>query len=160
MSARRGTGRPQHRPETSSGSGPGSPARWRLAAAGLLAVAVLGAGLVLGFGDFFDRPADTGSAISMQISMAGYRPQVLDASPGQTLTIDWWNQDNAMHLEGGVHTLVSDSLGIRESLPAESHRTIRITAPNLPGDYDFWCDSCCGGKESPTMHGTLRVRST
>jgi heme/copper-type cytochrome/quinol oxidase subunit 2 len=32
-------------------------------------------------------------------------------------------------------------------------------APTRPGDYDFWCDSCCGGKESPTMHGILRVES-
>jgi len=95
----------------------------------------------------------------MQISMAGFAPQTLEAAPGQTLTIDWWNQDNAMHLEGGVHTLVSDQLGIHDSLPAESRKTITISAPSTPGDYDFWCDSCCGGRESPTMHGTLRVRS-
>ena len=156
MSARRQTSRAQHRPTEAT---PPSPGRWRLAVAGLLVVGVLGVGLVLGFGDFFNRPTETGSTISMQISMAGYSPHVLDAAPGKTLTVEWWNQDNAMHLQGGVHTLVSDSLGIRESLPAESHKTIRITAPMTPGDYDFWCDSCCGGKDSPTMHGTLRVKS-
>jgi cytochrome c oxidase subunit II len=52
---------------------------------------------------------------------------------------------------------VSDSLGIRLTLSAESRKTVTITAPTTPGDYDFWCDSCCGGKGSPTMHGTLRV---
>jgi cytochrome c oxidase subunit 2 len=130
-----------------------------MAALGGIVVFVLGAGLVLGFGDFFNRPSDTADTISMRISMAGFAPQVLEAAPGQTVTIDWWNQDNAMHLQNGVHTLVSDQLGIHDSLPAESHKTITITAPTTPGDYDFWCDSCCGGKESPTMHGTLRVRS-
>ena len=154
--SRQSISRPQHRPAAIPSPAPG---RWRLAALGGIVVAVLGAGLFLGFGDFFNRPTDTGGTLSMQISMAGFAPQVLEAAPGQTVTIDWWNQDNAMHLQNGVHTLVSDQLGIHDSLPAESHKTITITAPTTPGDYDFWCDSCCGGKESPTMHGTLRVRS-
>ena len=122
-------------------------------------VVVLGAGLVLGFGDFFGRPSDTGTVVTMRISMAGYAPNLLVAAPGETLTVDWWNTDNAMHLDGGwVHTLIAPELGINETLPAESRKTIRITAPAKPGDYDFYCDSCCGGKQSPTMHGTLRVR--
>jgi plastocyanin len=151
------TSRPQHRPPADPT--PAAPSRWRLAALVAIVVGVLGAGLFLGFGDFFNRPTGGGGTISMQISMAGFAPQALEAAPGQTLTIDWWNQDNAMHLQNGVHTLVSDQLGIHDSLPAESHKTITITAPASPGDYDFWCDSCCGGKESPTMHGTLRVRA-
>ena len=92
--------------------------------------------------------------------MGGYNPAVLTATPGQTLMVDWWNTDNAMHLDGGIHTLVAPTLGISETLAAESRRTIEITAPNTPGDYDFWCDSCCGGKANPQMHGVLRVRAT
>jgi heme/copper-type cytochrome/quinol oxidase subunit 2 len=31
--------------------------------------------------------------------------------------------------------------------------------PMTPGDYDIYCDTCCGGKASPTMHGTLRIEA-
>jgi cytochrome c oxidase subunit 2 len=157
MSRRHDTGLIQrHRSEVDS-SRPG----WlRYLMAGGIVVLVLGAGLVVGFGDFFGRPTAQANVITMRISMAGYDPNVLVAKPGETLTIDWWNTDNAMHLDGGgVHTLIAPELGINERLPAESRKTIEITAPTTPGNYDFYCDSCCGGKESPTMHGTLSVRA-
>lgn len=157
MSGRRDTGRVQrHRSEDDP---PRRPVlRYVLAAS--IVVVVLGAGLVIGFGGFFGRPTAQANAITMRSSMAGFDPKLLVAKPGETLTIDWWNQDNAMHLDGGgVHTFIAPELGIDEKLPAESRRTIQVTAPTTPGDYDFYCDSCCGGKESPTMHGTLRVTS-
>jgi hypothetical protein len=25
------------------------------------------------------------------------------------------------------------------------------------GEYDIYCDTCCGGKASPTMHGKIVV---
>jgi plastocyanin len=157
MSGRRDTGRVQrHRPDVESDR----PGWLRYVLAAGVVVLVLGAGLVIGFGDFFGRPTTTGNVITMRISMAGYDPNVLVAKPGETLTIDWWNTDNAMHLDGGgLHTLIAPELGINEKLPAESRKTIQITAPTTPGNYDFYCDSCCGGKESPTMHGTLSVRA-
>lgn len=94
----------------------------------------------------------------MRSSMAGFDPNVLRAEPGETLTIDWWNTDNTLHLDGGgVHTFIVPELGISETLPAESRRTLSITAPTTPGEYDLYCETCCGGKESPTMHGTLVV---
>ncbi len=136
------------------------PTLLRGIAFGVVAVMILGAGIYLAGGVFLsqrDRTSQAG-AISMRISMAGYDPSVLEAKPGQTLTIDWWNTDGMMHLQGGVHTMVSDSLGLRFELPANSRKTISLTAPMTPGDYDFWCDSCCGGKASAAMHGTLRVR--
>lgn len=137
----------------------GADRRLRAVAFGVVVVVVLGVGLALAAGTFFGQrgtPTTVG-AIAMRISMAGFDPKTLEAKPGETLTIDWWNDDGAMHLENGVHTLVSDTLGIRYELPADSRKSITITAPSAPGDYDFWCDSCCGGKESPTMHGTLHV---
>jgi plastocyanin len=159
VSGRHDTGRIQKRRSEVAPSGRAGLGRYLLA--GGLAALVLGAGLVIGFGDFFGRPTATGNVITMRISMAGYDPKVLVAKAGETLTIDWWNTDNAMHLDGGgVHTLIAPELGISETLPAESRKTIEIKAPTAPGDYDFYCDSCCGGKESPTMHGTLRVLST
>ena len=135
--------------------------RLRGASFGLIAIAVLGAGVYLAGGVFLGPRGTTEvvSAIPMRVSMAGFDPAVIRAKPGETVTLDWWNTDGAIHLEGGVHTLVSDSLGVRLELAAQSRKTITLTAPAAPGDYDFWCDSCCGGYESPAMHGILRVEA-
>ncbi len=131
----------------------------RAAGFAIVAVLVLGAGTYLAGSVFLGQRGQThvAGAIPVRISMAGFDPQTLDAKPGQTITLDWWNTDAAMHLQGGVHTLVSDALHVHYALPAESRETITLTAPTTPGDYDFWCDSCCGGKGSPDMHGTLHV---
>lgn len=135
--------------------------RLRGAAFTVLVVAVLGVGLYLAGGVFLGQRDTTvvAAATPMRISMAGFDPKMIHVKPGETVTLDWWNSDGAMHLSGGVHTLVSEALGIRLELPAESRKTITITAPLTPGDYDFWCDSCCGGKDSQTMHGNLHVEA-
>jgi cytochrome c oxidase subunit 2 len=135
--------------------------RIRTAAFGAIVVAVLGVGVALAASDFVGQRGTTtvAAAVPMRIGMSGFEPRVIHARPGQTVTLDWWNTDGAVHLEGGIHTMVSDALGIRLELPAESRRFVTIAAPMKPGDYDFWCDSCCGGKASPAMHGTLRVEA-
>ena len=155
MSAKRSTGRIQHRsPPTTEARAVG----WRHLAGALVAVVVLGAGIVLGFGDFLGRPdADTTGAMPVRMSMAGFEPQVITARAGTDLEIELWTTDAAIHLEGGVHTMISDELGIYEELAAESRRTVTIRMPMTPGDYDIYCDTCCGGKASPAMHGKLRV---
>jgi hypothetical protein len=131
-----------------------------MVALGLVVVAVLGAGVVLGFGDFIGRPdAATAKALPVRLSMAGFEPMIIDAIAGQPLSLELWTTDAAPHLEGGVHTMISDQLGFREELPAESRRTVTLTMPSAPGDYDIYCDTCCGGKQSPTMHATIRVRA-
>jgi cytochrome c oxidase subunit 2 len=152
------TGNPQHRravvPE------PGTPA-WRYAAAGILVVGVLAAGLVLGFGDFIGRPdqATVGEATPVRMSMAGFTPATIAATAGQELVVELWTTDAAPHLHGGVHTLISDELGIYEELPAESRRTVTLQMPSETGEYDIYCDTCCGGKALPSMHGTIKVEA-
>lgn len=157
MSGRHDTGHPQRRraePDVER-----TP-RWRYGAAALLVAAVLGIGVFLGFGDFLGRPdAATAEALPVRMSMAGFEPGIIQAKPGQTLTIDFWTTDAAPHLQGGVHTWISPELGLEVQLPAESRKQFTFTAPATPGDYDFWCDTCCGGKASPTMHGTLHVEA-
>jgi heme/copper-type cytochrome/quinol oxidase subunit 2 len=120
-------------------------------------VAVLGAGIFLAFGNFLTRPAAAAGTISVQSSMAGFTPSEIRVKAGATVTLDWWTEDAAMHLQGGVHTMIAPELGLREELPAESRRAVSWTVPNKPGTYDVWCDSCCGGKGSPTMHGKIVV---
>jgi cytochrome c oxidase subunit II len=154
MSARRDTGRPQRRTEIEDR--PTAPPAWRYALGAVVVVLVLGTGLVLGFGDFIGRPDGT-AATPVRMSMAGFEPQMIHATAGEELTIELWTTDSALHLERGVHTLISDELGIYEELPAESRKTVTLQMPTEAGTYDIYCDTCCGGKASPSMHGRLHV---
>lgn len=122
-------------------------------------VGVLGVGGMLAFGDFLDRPSDSAAAgvIDVQSSMAGFNPSEIRVKAGETVTLRWWTDDAAQHLQGGVHTMIAPDLGLSEALPAEGTRMVTWAVPNKPGTYDVWCDSCCGGKESPTMHGKIVV---
>ena len=137
------------------------PGALRVLAFLVVAVVLLGAGIYMA-GNIFrtsnNTPAVAG-AIAVSSGMDGFTPKTLDAKPGQTLTLVWSNKDDAAMLTNGVHTLVSDSLKVRLEDPAESTVTVKLTAPMTPGDYDFWCDSCCGGKDTPAMHGTLHVEA-
>lgn len=159
MSGRRDTGRSQWRPLAQAGAAP-SPPRWRYFAGGGVVAVTLALGLVLGFGDLFGRPDATsaGQIVPVRMSMAGFEPSIVEAVAGEELTVELWTTDSAPHLSGGVHTLISDELGFYEELAADSRRTITLQMPEASGDYDIYCDTCCGGKQSPSMHGTLRVR--
>ncbi len=132
----------------------------RKLAFGGIVVAVLAVGSYLAFGDFLRRPADAAASgvIDVQSSMAGFTPSEIDVTAGQTVTLKWWTQDAAMHLKNGVHTMVSPDLGLSESLPAESTRIVTWTVPDKAGTYDVWCETCCGGKDAPQMHGKIVVK--
>ncbi|MFN8520268.1 MAG: cupredoxin domain-containing protein [Chloroflexota bacterium] len=133
--------------------------RIRIVAFGAIAVVVLAVGGFLAFGDFLKRAPATAGAVSVQSSMAGFTPAAIHVKAGQTATLDWWTDDAAMHLQDGVHTMISPELGLYETLPAESRKAITWQVPDKPGTYDVYCDSCCGGKDSPTMHGTIVVEA-
>lgn len=152
--SRSDSGRPQRRAVIVEST---AVPRWRYAAGAACVAVVLVVGLLLGFGDFLGRPDGTGHAQSVRMSMAGLEPEMIHASAGEEVTLELWTTDSALHLEGGVHTLVSDELGIYEELPAESRKTVTLRMPTEPGVYDIYCDTCCGGKASPSMHGRLHV---
>ncbi len=138
--------------------------RIRQGAFGVVVAAILAVGGYLAFGDLAGQrgAATTAEAIPVRLSMAGFTPSEVKVPAGQTVSLELWTTDAAPHLEGGVHTMISDELGIHEELPAagptgESRKVVTITAPAVPGTYDIYCDTCCGGKASPSMHGTLTV---
>lgn len=134
--------------------------RVRATVFGLIVVAVLGVGLYLAGGVFLGQRDKTtvANAVPVRLSMAGFDPKVISAKAGAAVNLDFWNTDNAMHLDGGgVHTFIMDSQNIYVKIPAEARKAFSFTAPLTPGDYDFYCNTCCGGKASPTMHGTLRI---
>jgi plastocyanin len=132
---------------------------------GVIATAVLLIGAYLAFGDFLgQRGATTAGAIGVQASMAGFTPAEIRVNAGDAVTLDFWTQDSSPHLERGVHTMISDELGIRAELPgadavSESRVAVSFTVPMTPGRYDIYCDTCCGGKDNPTMHGTIVVEA-
>jgi cytochrome c oxidase subunit II len=132
--------------------------RLRKLAFGGVVLGVLAIGAALAFGDFLDRPSgDSAGVIEVQSSMAGFTPSVITVKAGSDVTLHWWTDDAAMHLTGGVHTMISDELGLHEELRAESDRNVAWTVPNKPGTYDVWCDSCCGGEGNPVMHGKIVI---
>jgi plastocyanin len=125
-----------------------------------IVVGVLTAGAWLAFGDFLNRGGGaTAGAIDVQSSMAGFTPSEIRVKAGTTVTLDWWTQDASIHLQGGVHTMIAPELGLREELAAESRRAVTWLVPDKPGTYDVYCDSCCGGKEAPQMHGTIVIEA-
>lgn len=132
-------------------------ARMRALAFGGLVVAVLAIGAFLAFGDFLRRPAAATGSIEIQSSMAGFTPSEIRVRAGETVRLDWWTQDAAIHLQDGVHTMIAPDLGLYEELAAEGRRTVTWQVPDKPGTYDVWCDTCCGGKDSPQMHGRIVV---
>lgn len=140
--------------------------RVRKATFGLVVLAVLGGGIYLAAGDLVGQrgASSTADAIPVRLSMAGFTPADIRVPAGQQVSLELWTTDAAAHLEGGVHTMISDELGLYERLPAagvsdESRRLVTFTAPAVPGAYDIYCDTCCGGKASPTMHGELIVEA-
>ena len=136
-----------------------SRSRIRTFAFGAIVVAVLAIGGWLAFGNFLTRPAAAAGTISVQSSMAGFTPSEIRVKAGSTVTLDWWTEDASMHLDNGVHTMISPDLGLDESLPAEGRRNVVWTVPDKPGTYDVYCDSCCGGKDNPQMHGKIVVEA-
>ena len=124
---------------------------------GGIVVGVLAVGALLAFGDFLKRPAAAQGTIDVQSSMAGFSPSTITVRAGSTVTLSWWTQDAAIHLQRGVHTMIAPDLGLFEELPAEGSRMVTWTVPDRPGTYDVYCDTCCGGRESPTMHGRIVI---
>ena len=142
----------------------GRSRRIRQGAFGLVVAAILAVGGYLAFGDLAGQrgAATTAEAIPVRLSMAGFTPSEVKVPAGQTVSFELWTTDAAPHLHNGVHTMISDELGIYEELTAagatgESRKVVTITTPTEPGTYDIYCDTCCGGKASPSMHGTLTV---
>lgn len=53
----------------------------------------------------------TDDAFAVQSSMAGFTPAEIRVMAGGIATLTWWTDDAAIHLQGGVHTMVAPELG-------------------------------------------------
>lgn len=94
---------------------------------------------------------------AMTITMGGFTPNPLQIEANTATTVRLDNPDSSHHSDGGgVHQFAVPELGIDVLIQPRSSKLITIPA-TAPGTYAFYCDTCCGGKENPSMQGTLIV---
>lgn len=94
---------------------------------------------------------------TLAISMGGWQPAEIRAEAGRAITVRMINLDNRFHTDGGGwHNFVVPTLGVSQEVPPEGTLTFDIAALE-PGEYLFYCDICCGGKDNPYMQGKLIV---
>ncbi|MBI4505591.1 MAG: cupredoxin domain-containing protein [Chloroflexi bacterium] len=131
-----------------------SSLRLRLVAFVGLAILIVGAAGWL----LWPRPAPASTASrAVEITMAGFRPNKLVVPSGQPITVRLVNPDSPFHTDGGgMHQFAAPELGVDVVVQPRSSMEVTIPAA-APGTYAFYCDSCCGGKESPAMQGTIVV---
>ncbi|MFQ5880207.1 MAG: cupredoxin domain-containing protein [Dehalococcoidia bacterium] len=93
----------------------------------------------------------------VMVTMGGFNPNVIELPAGKPSTLWLVNPDSPYHIDGGgVHGFTVPDLGIDVRVKPRSNQLVEIPAAK-PGEYSFYCDTCCGGKESPAMQGVLRI---
>jgi len=126
-----------------------------------LAVFVVVVGVVAGvvYG-LWPREPEAPSAYDQKVtvSMAGFNPGVIDVTAGSGATVWLVNPDSSLHTDGGgVHGFTVPDLDIDVKVQPESTELVTLPLSAAPGEYRFYCDTCCGGKENPAMNGVIRV---
>ena len=163
MTRRSQTGRIQRHPTTASG--PRSllttlPRPLRLAAFGVLALLVAGLATGLVVNRLAGPVTTDAAAIQVHASMGGFDPAALSVKAGQQVKIELASMDTAAHSDGGGwHQFAIDELGVDWKVGPQSSEVFELTAPTTPSTYSWYCDICCGGKENPSMRGTLTVEA-
>lgn len=125
----------------------------------VIIIAIFGSAAYLVMSKTASLEPEDKDAIKMTISMSGFEPNVLRAKVGQPVKINLINPDNSMHTDGGgIHNfiLTAGLANVNLTVLPESQKVFSFT-PTQTGEYHWYCDSCCGGKENPSMHGTLIV---
>lgn len=119
--------------------------------------------VVIGLAGYFlwpvFRPVGPGTpgAVAVQVSMGGFSPPRLTAKVGEPLTLRLVNRDNQFHTDGGGwHQFAIDALGVDQKIAPTTSPEFTFT-PSRAGQFLFYCDVCCGGKENPSMQGSLVV---
>ena len=132
----------------------GSQFRARVTIFAVLTIAaVAAAGLLLWPRDTSAGPADR----TVQVSMGGFSTPNIEVTAGQPVRLRIVNPDTPYHSDGGGwHQLAIPALGVDARVAPRTDKVVEIPGAE-PGEYAFYCDICCGGKENPSMQGVLRV---
>ena len=97
--------------------------------------------------------------VTLRITMEGFTPPTLTVPANRLVRVRIVNPDNAHHSDGGgVHGFTIVKLGVDAKVQPETIQIVTIP-PTPSGEYAFYCDTCCGGKENPSMQGLLKVRA-
>ncbi|MBI4300168.1 MAG: cupredoxin domain-containing protein [Chloroflexi bacterium] len=136
-----------------------SPGSKRLVAFGALAL------VVLALAGYFLWPvlkpkASAGpGTVVVQMSMSGFDPNRIEARAGQPITVRLVNMDSQFHTDGGGwHQFASDGLAVDVKVPPLKTQEFTFT-PDKSGEFEVYCDVCCGGRENPYMVATIVVKS-
>ncbi len=130
--------------------------RNRAIAFGIIASMVVGLTGIFLWRAFAPTPT-VAADIRIQTTMEGFMPPVIRAKVGKPLTIQLINRDTRFHTDGGGwHQFAIDELDVNSKIGPESTELVTLT-PTRAGTYEFYCDTCCGGRESPSMRGRLEV---
>ncbi len=122
-----------------------------------LALAVTLAGAALLTGALKDNTPIDPNAHVMRIDMMGFSPNTLTVRVGEAVKVDLINPDGPWHADGGgYHNFVLEQLGVNETVKPQSQLVFEFI-PSQAGDFMWYCGICCGGKESPSMQGRLKV---
>ncbi len=122
----------------------------------VIVVLVLGAGIWQGLRPLVARPA--AGATEVQVSMAGFSPDVITIKAGQPTRIALVDLDDSNHTDGGGwHDFKVPVLHVVERVAPLSTKTF-VLSVSKPGTYRFYCDACCGGSADPAMNGVLVVK--
>ncbi|MBA3877218.1 MAG: cupredoxin domain-containing protein [Anaerolinea sp.] len=151
MRARQVVAAPEVKPRARSGP-------LRLALFAVIVLGVGGAAIGLVANRLATPVAADASALQVRGSMSGLEPMALTVKAGQVVKLELTSLDTPFHSDGGGwHQFKVDELGIDFKVGPESSEVFEFTAPTTPGTYTYYCDICCGGKENPTMVGSLTV---
>jgi heme/copper-type cytochrome/quinol oxidase subunit 2 len=133
--------------------------RVRVAIFAVLAIAVAG-GATYALWPKTLVTSDTAAVdLTMRVDMGGFTPPMLTVQAGRPIRIRMVNPDSSHHSDGGgIHGFTIPGLGIDARIQPESTQVVTILLAK-PGEYAFYCDTCCGGKENPSMQGMLMIKA-
>lgn len=140
---------------------PARPQPLRVAAFAVVSIVVLGVAGYLLYTAFVrpPLPAVAGKVIDIAASMSGFDQTEVRVKVGEPVTLRLSSLDNSHHTDGGgQHQWAVDELGLDVVAQPLGNNSITFT-PTAPGEYQFYCGICCGGRANPSMQGTLIVEA-
>ena len=97
------------------------------------------------------------TATAVRVSMSGFNPATITVKAGTPLKIDLINMDNQYHTDaGGWHNFAMDDFAMNVTVEPLGQAVFTVPT-STPGTYGWYCSTCCGGRESPSMNGRVIV---
>ena len=136
-----------------------SSLRLRVAIFAVLALAVAGGATYALWPKTLATTDSAAVDLTLRVDMGGFTPPILTAEAGRPIRVRIINPDSSHHSDGGgIHGFTITGLAIDARIQPETTQVVTILMAK-PGEYPFYCDTCCGGKENPSMQGILKIKA-